>query len=196
MIFKLLKFPILHPFNFSIIQFSKPPNVQASKPARASAGFAKRKQFLTLRTSIFAIPYMVFHGFSIFQQIASKTLPKLQNTSKISPKRTKLPPKYSQDAPKRLPRASQDPPKRPQELSKTPQDASSSPQDHPNDSQKHPKGLHEASKGLQEASKRLPRAPQRSPNSPVRAPRDSQMPPRAPKHQFSDSQAPSSWRAF
>ena len=44
MIFNILKFPILHPFNFSIIQFSKPPNIHASKPARASAGFAKPKQ--------------------------------------------------------------------------------------------------------------------------------------------------------
>ena len=125
---------------------------------------------------------MVFHGFSIFQQIASKTLPKLQNTSKIAPKRTKLPPKYSQDAPKRLPRASQDPPKRPQERSKRPQDASSSLQDHPNDclgafqsSHMIPKRLQEASKKLPRGSKSLPRGFQRSLKRSTKHPRDSQM---------------------
>ena len=113
-------------------------------------------EFVSLRTLIFAIPYGVFHGSSIFQQIASKTLPKLQNTFKITPKRTKLPQKCSQDAPKSLPRASPEPPKRPQERSKTPQDASSNPQDQPNDSQKSPKMF-------QETSKRLPRASQEAP---------------------------------
>ena len=95
-------------------------------------------RFLTLPTSIFAIPYNVFHGFSIFQQIVSKTLPKLQN------------------APKRLPRTSQDPSKRPQERSKRPSDESSSPQDHPSDAQKSPKRLQEAFTRFLRAPKCLP----------------------------------------
>ena len=51
---------------------------------------------------VFAIPYMVFHGFSIFQSIASNTLPELQHNSQTAPK-------CLQDTPKILPRASQDP---------------------------------------------------------------------------------------
>ena len=34
----------------------------------------KNHQFYTLQTSIFAIPYNEFDGFSIFQQVTSKTL--------------------------------------------------------------------------------------------------------------------------
>ena len=93
---------------------------------------------------------MVFHGFSMFQRIASKTLPKLQNTSKIAPKYTKLPPKCSQDAPKRLPRASQEAPRALQDAPRCVQ----SPQDRPNDSQKSPKRLQEISKRLQDRLKR------------------------------------------
>ena len=36
--------------------------------------------FSTLRTLIFAIPYIVFENFSVFQQIACKALSKHQNT--------------------------------------------------------------------------------------------------------------------
>ena len=101
---------------------------------------------------------MSFHGFSIFQRIASKTLSKLQNHSQTAPR-------WLQNTLKRLPRGSQDLSKRLQERSKRLQDASSSLQDHPNDclgafqsSQMSPKKLQEASKRLQEASKRFPRA--------------------------------------
>ena len=41
-------------------------------------------RFLTLRTLIFAVPYNVFHGFSIIQHIASKTSSKLWNNLQIS----------------------------------------------------------------------------------------------------------------
>ena len=57
---------------------------------------------MCFRTSIFAIPYMVFQGFSIFQSMASNTLPELQHNSQKAPK-------CLQDTPKILPRASQDP---------------------------------------------------------------------------------------
>ena len=57
---------------------------------------------MSFRTSIFAIPYSVFQGFSIFQSIASNTLPELQHNSQTAPK-------CLQDTPKILPRASQDP---------------------------------------------------------------------------------------
>ena len=57
---------------------------------------------MSFRTLIFAIPYSVFQGFSIFQSIASNTLPELQHNSQTAPK-------WFQDTPKILPRASQDP---------------------------------------------------------------------------------------
>jgi len=61
---------------------------------------------MSFRTSIFAIPYSVFQGCSIFQSIASNTLPELQHNSQTAPK-------CLQDTPKILPRASQEPPKTP-----------------------------------------------------------------------------------
>ena len=57
---------------------------------------------MSFRTSIFEIPYSVFQGFSIFQSIASNTLPELQHNSQTASK-------CLQDTPKILPRASQDP---------------------------------------------------------------------------------------
>ena len=57
---------------------------------------------MSFRTLIFAIPYSVFQGFSIFQSIASNTLPELQHNSQTASK-------CLQDTPKILPRASQDP---------------------------------------------------------------------------------------
>ena len=78
--------------------------------------------FLILRTLIFAIPYSVFHGFSIFQQIESKMLSKLQN-----------PPQHAlrcvQNAPKRLPKGLQEASKRSQEHPKRPQGLPREPQD-------------------------------------------------------------------
>ena len=67
-------------------QLGGPKRLQASTwPSKASLRGQledpKRDfhSFSTLRTLIFAIPYSVFDGFSIFQQIASKPLSKLQN---------------------------------------------------------------------------------------------------------------------
>ena len=69
-------------------QIGGPKRLQASTcPSKASLRGQledpKRDfhSFSTLRTLIFAIPYSVFDGFSIFRQIACKTLFKHQNTS-------------------------------------------------------------------------------------------------------------------
>ena len=55
---------------------------------------------MPFRTSIFAIPYSVFQGFSIFQSIASNTLFELQHSPKQPPNVSKILPRSSQEPPK------------------------------------------------------------------------------------------------
>jgi len=61
---------------------------------------------------MFAIPYSVFRGFSIFQQIASKTLSKFEKHPQTG---RRWPP----NAPKRVPRALQETPRALQEAPKS-----------------------------------------------------------------------------
>ena len=103
--------------------------------------------FLTLRTSIFAIPYSVFQGFSIFQQIASKMLPEVK--------------KYPQCDSKRPPRVSPETSKRPQERSKRLQELSSRPQEHPKIAKIAPSGPSQRPTRLTRRPKTPPRAPKR-----------------------------------
>ena len=107
-------------------------------------------RFLSLRTSIFAIPYNVFHGFSYFKLIASKMLPKSLLSSKNLPR-------WLQNTPKSLPRRSQDASKSSQDRSKSPQDPSRRPKKTPKRPLTAPKMRQRGSKMLPRGSKRLPR---------------------------------------
>ena len=118
---------------------------------------------MTLRTLIFAIPYSVFHSFSIFQHIASKTVSEVKNHPSCDSKR--------------LPRASQEASKRPQERSKTPRalhEAPRAPQDRENSSLRTFSAPHKTHKMTQDTSKSSQEARKRSPRGRQVAPRGSQ----------------------
>ena len=123
--------------------------------------------FQSLRTLIFAIPYSIFHGFSIIQQIASKMLSKLQIRSKTAPKSFRNAPKSlprgSQDTPRTLPRGPKSVPRGPQSTPRAPQEAPRDPQEHPKRHQETPKSAPRSPKTAQDRSHTAQKRPKTAP---------------------------------